>query len=253
MLWVGLALMTWAAAAEPTPLVAIPAGTYRPLYPTDPKQPVATVPAFRLEAHPVTVGQFRAFVQATPAWQKGAPPSLLADAGYLGSWSGPTSPTWPDDRPITEVSWYAARAYCTSIHRRLPTEDEWERVARASETQQDASDDPAWLARILDWYATPSTGQPAAVQRGPANAYGVYDMHGLVWEWVEDFNNTLMTSDSREGGDDDKLRFCGVGAVSAQDVRDYASFMRVATRSALEGHSTTRNLGFRCAADEASP
>lgn len=253
MMWAALALASWAALAQPTPLVDIPTGSYKPLYPPDPAQPVTQVPAFRIEQHPVTVGQFRAFVQAAPAWRKGAPAGIVADDGYLASWTGPTTPATPDDRPITEVSWFAARAYCSSLGRRLPTEDEWELVARASETQRDASDDPVWLARILDWYARPSIGMLPPVQQGKPNLWGVYDMHGLVWEAVEDFNNTLMTSDARESGDDDRLRFCGVGAVSAQDVRDYASFMRIASRSAMEGRTTTRNQGFRCAADASTP
>lgn len=244
MLWA----LTWVAWAQSTPLVAIAGGAYRPLYPPDPAQPVVQVAAFSLERHPVTVGQFRAFVVSAPAWQRGAAAGIVADSGYLASWTGPTVAAVADDRPITEVSWFAARAYCAAIGRRLPTEDEWELVARASEVARDASDDPRWLSQILDWYARPFAGALPAVDQGPANAWGVHDMHGLVWELVEDFNNTLISSDARESGDGERLRFCGVGAVSAQDVRDYASFMRVAFRSSLEGNTTARSLGFRCAA-----
>lgn len=236
-----------ALAAAPTALVAIPGGPYRPLYPADPDQPVVEVPAFRIEEHPVTVAQFADFVAANPRWAPGAPPAVMADGGYLASWTG-GAPA-PGDRPVTEVSWYAARAYCASVGRRLPTEDEWELVGRASFDARDASDDPEWLASVLAWYGTPSRGPLPPVRQGRPNAWGVYDLHGLVWEWVEDFNNALVASDAREAGEGDRARFCGVGAISAQDVRDYANFMRVAWRSALEGRSTTRNLGFRCAAD----
>lgn len=244
-MWHVLAFVAWAQA---TPLVGISGGSYRPLYPPDPSDPAVEVGTFLLERHPVTVGQYRAFVEASPEWQRGAPARIVADEGYLASWTGPTVPSAPEDRPVTEVSWFAARAYCRSIGRRLPMEDEWELVARASETSVDASDDPAWLARILDWYGRPGGGLLAAVEQTPPNVWGVADMHGLVWEMVEDFNNTLVASDARESGDGERLRFCGVGAVSAQDVRDYASFMRVAFRSSLEGSTTARSLGFRCAA-----
>jgi formylglycine-generating enzyme required for sulfatase activity len=233
----------------PTPLVAIPGGTYRPLYPADPKKPEVAVGPFRLDLHPVTVGQFRAFVAAQPAWRRDRAPALLAEPGYLASWVDPLTPAVPDDRPVTEVSWFAARAYCASVGRRLPTGDEWELVARASEAERDASGDAAWLARVLAWYGEPSGRPLPPVRAGRPNAWGVHDMAFLVWEWVEDFNDTLVASDARESGDDDRLRFCGVGAISAQDVRDYAAFMRIAWRSALEGRTTTRNLGFRCAAD----
>ncbi|MBL8615407.1 MAG: formylglycine-generating enzyme family protein [Deltaproteobacteria bacterium] len=241
---------TIAAGLALTALVEIPGGTYRPLYPADPEQPVVEVAPFLLEAHPVTVGQYATFVRVQPRWAPGVPPAVLADRGYLGAWKV-NRPA--DDRPVTEVSWYAARAYCAAAGRRLPTEDEWELVARASPTQRDASADPAWLAEILAWYSAPATAPLGPVRAGRNNAWGVWDMHGLVWEWVEDFNNALVAGDAREGGEEDKARFCGVGAISAQDVRDYANFMRVAWRSSLRGEMTTRTLGFRCAADLETP
>ncbi|MCB9663576.1 MAG: formylglycine-generating enzyme family protein [Alphaproteobacteria bacterium] len=240
-----------AVAQVPTDLVAIRGGAYRPLYPADPEVPVVTVGPFRLESRPVTVGQYRAFVQAHPAWAPGKVPAVRADESYLSRWS--SGATLADEQPVTEVSWFAARAYCAALGRRLPTEDEWELVARASTDAFDASADEAWLAEILAWYGRPSTDTLSWVGRGTPNRWGVHDMHGLVWEWVEDFNNTLVSADIREAGDDERSRFCGVGAVSAQDVKDYANFMRVAWRSALEGRTTTRNLGFRCAADEEGP
>jgi formylglycine-generating enzyme required for sulfatase activity len=87
------------------------------------------------------------------------------------------------------------------------------------------------------------------VGRGAPSPDGVRDLHGLIWEWVEDFNDTLVSSDSRSGDDPDRLRFCGAGAIAAGDRTDYAAFMRVAFRSSLEGRFTLSNLGFRCARD----
>ncbi|MCA9299998.1 MAG: SUMF1/EgtB/PvdO family nonheme iron enzyme, partial [Phycisphaerales bacterium] len=94
-----------------------------------------------------------------------------------------------------------------------------------------------------------SSNSPGPVGQGDANAWGVHDLHGLVWEWVEDYNNTLFGSDVRESGDEDTLRFCGAGALSATSPDNYATFMRYAFRSALKGAYTTRTLGFRCALD----
>ena len=77
--------------------------------------------------------------------------------------------------------------------------------------------------------------------------WGVYDMHGLVWEWVEDFNSVFVSGDNRRDGEDLKNMFCGAGSFSAEDKANYAAFMRYALRSSLKGAYTTENLGFRCA------
>ena len=62
-------------------------------------------------------------------------------------------------------------------------------------------------------------------------------------------SGTLVTGDSREGKTADTLRFCGVGAQAAGDKSDYAGFLRIAFRSALEARYTAASLGFRCARD----
>jgi formylglycine-generating enzyme len=77
----------------------------------------------------------------------------------------------------------------------------------------------------------------------------VYDLHSLVWEWVEDFGSLMVSGDSRIQGDPDKLAFCGAGALSAQDRENYPILMRIAYLSALQARSTGHILGFRCAAN----
>jgi formylglycine-generating enzyme required for sulfatase activity len=75
----------------------------------------------------------------------------------------------------------------------------------------------------------------------------VQDLHGLVWEWTDDFSSLLVDPESRNQGDPDKGRFCGAGALSMDDRDNYAVLMRVAMLSSLQAHDTTANLGFRCA------
>ena len=71
-------------------------------------------------------------------------------------------------------------------------------------------------------------------------------MHGLIWEWVDDFNSLLVSADSRAQGDPDKLQFCGAGAISLQDRDNYAVLMRIALLSSLKAADSTSSLGFRC-------
>ena len=118
--------------------------------------------------------------------------------------------------------------------------------SHAGEKTADARNEPAWRQRILEWYASPlRTLTPLGGT--PPNFWGIQDLHGVVWEWVLDFNSTLVASDSRESGDKDTMRFCGAGALSADEKTDYPSFMRIAMRSSLRADYTTRSLGFRCA------
>ena len=71
----------------------------------------------------------------------------------------------------------------------------------------------------------------------------------MVWEWVLDFNSTLITSDSRNSQTTNRIAFCGAGALGAQDPENYVSFMRTAFRNSLQASSAARHLGFRCARD----
>lgn len=229
-------------------MALIPAGSYRPLYGVEEARPVA---AFCLDVHPVTNGEYLEFVRAQPAWQRSRIKRVFADASYLSRWSEDLEPgpAAPANSPVTEVSWFAARAYARWLGRRLPTLAEWERAATADERQEDGSRDPAFVERILRWYGRPLRGPLPPVGATFRNCWGVWDLHGLVWEWVDDFNTALVTGESRADGGLDRGLFCGSGAVGAADFRDYAAFMRYAFRGSLKADYTVPNLGFRCAQD----
>lgn len=245
---IATALCLWAsvAAAESA---AIPGGQWRSILPTGTKDPTVAVAPFLLDRVPVTNGEFLAFVRANPQWQRGNVPAALADGMYLAHWAAPLDLglNTTSQQPVTGVSWFAARAYCEARGARLPTWYEWEFAAAASETLRDARNDAHWRQRILSWYSRPSNKPPLRVGATPPNIYGVQDLHGLVWEWVEDFNSLMIATDSRNQGDPDTLKFCGTGALAFEDRDNYAIAMRLAMLSSLEARSTTVNLGFRCA------
>jgi formylglycine-generating enzyme len=213
-------------------------------------QALTHVDAFSLDRRPITNAEFLAFTIKHSEWRRDRVPSLFADGDYLSHWTSPGSlgATAQPRQPITRVSWFAARAYCEAAGGRLPDWNEWELVAAADETIADARHDPAWRELILTWYGQPASRVLSQVAMGRANFYGVQDLHGLVWEWVEDFNALLVSADSRDQNDPDKLKFCGAGAASLKDRENYAVLMRIAFLSALEARSTARSLGFRCAA-----
>ena len=122
------------------------------------------------------------------------------------------------------------------------------RSAAADATRRDARNDPSWLQRILGWYAQPAS-KPLPAVGGEANVFGIRDIHGMVWEWVDDFNALLVDGDSRSGDDPEKLKFCGAGAINFQDRMNYAVLMRIALLSSLSADASTGSLGFRCVKD----
>lgn len=227
-------------------MVAIEAGEVELLFPIE-GEDAAKVEAFSIDTVPVTNRQFLEFVQANPEWSRSNVPEVFATNGYLVSWASDSD--YGDnlsDAPVTGVSWFAAAAYCEARGARLPTEAEWEYVARAGFEQRDGYAESGYRERVLQLTTSRQT-VPGSVRAGQPNAYGVHDLHGLVWEWVFDVGSGFNTSDSRSEGDRRLQLVCGGGSSGAADKSDYAAFLRYAYRSGLSGDYAGAGLGFRCA------
>ena len=250
VLLLGLAGLVQAGPSQRSP---IGPADFAPAVAPAPGQTQVHVGRFLLDRRPVTNGQFLDFVRRHPEWRRDRAPRLLADGEYLSHWSGPETlgETVAAEQPVTRVSWFAARAYCADAGGRLPSWHEWELAAAADADSADARASPGWRARILSWYSVPASEPLACVGQGPPDVHGIYDLHGLVWEWVEDISALMVSGDSRTQGDPDRLAFCGAGALSAQDRENYPMLMRMAFLSSLEANATARSLGFRCAAEAA--
>ncbi len=129
-----------------------------------PRHRVEILRTFRLAAVPVTNGQYAAFDPAH------------ADPEH--SW-----------HPVTGVTWYAATSFCRwmATHlpgARLPVEEEWEVACRGgTETSYWSGDSEKDLARV-GWYNKNSNHRSHRVGEKPANPWGLYDLHGNVWEWT---------------------------------------------------------------------
>lgn len=234
--------VSWAADE----MVKIEGGSYRPLY-LKKDTPQSTVKTFKLDKYPITNREFLAFVRQNPQYARDKISKRESEVGYLRHWQmGKNGQATPKNsqlnQPVTNVSWFAANAYCLAQGKRLPTIDEWEFAGLASETAKDGSNEENYNRVILDWYADGGRlGLRNIGQRKP-NFYGVYDMHGLIWEWTEDFNSSLLSS-----GSVDSSLFCGGGTAGSTDPTNYAAFMRYGLRTSLQAPFVLNNLGFRCA------
>jgi sulfatase modifying factor 1 len=194
-----------------------------------PQHPVRISRDFRMASHEVTRGQFAAFVRETGYQTEGekgggnnvgfnaATGKFEVDAKY--NWRNPGYPQ-TDDHPVVLVTWNDAKAFCEWLSRRdnrsyrLPTEAEWEYACRGGTTTRYWNgDNQEGLAKIAnvgdgtlkqrygDWSSETITARDgqvftAPVGSFPANAFGLHDMHGNVWEWCADWYDSDYYKDS---------------------------------------------------------
>ncbi len=236
------------APCDASPLVNIEGGSYQPILF---KGKTVKVESFQLFETAVTNREYLEFVLAQPKWQRSKVKTLFADDKYLSKWKSDTEigDQVFTDAPVVHVSWSAAQAFCEAQNLRLPTLDEWEYLAQfgpPTSGKDSSGADPKEI--ILSWYSKPNPEKVPVVRSTFKNKFGAWDIHGLIWEWVYDFNSAFVTGESRGDTSLEKSMFCGAGSVGAADPTNYAAFMRFSFRSSLKGNYTVANLGFRCAA-----
>lgn len=119
--------------------------------------------------------------------------------------------------PVFGVSWKDAQLYVkilserTGKRYRLPSEAEWEFAARAGGAEKlELGSDEAYLDGIA-WYGLNSLGRSHVVGTKKANAFGLYDIHGNVWEWVQDvwhddYNGAPTDASAWMSGGDEERR-----------------------------------------------
>ena len=159
-------------------LVLIPGGEFTmgsdQLRTSPQNSPAHTVnlPDFRIDKYPTTNAQYARFV---------------ADAKYRppADWEGGKFPESEALRPVTMVSWYDASNYCTWAKKRLPSESEWEKAARGTDKRRWPWGDNMDATRLNTYYSVGSATDVTSYANG-ASPYGVMDMAGNVFQWIED-------------------------------------------------------------------
>ena len=221
------ALAPLAASASgrvPQGMVRIQGGSFRPLY-TQTSQPTVRVAPFAIDSVPVSQAQFLAFTRQQPKW------SAMAQGADR-------------KRAATNVSLEAAAAFCRARGARLPTTDEWEYVALASEQERNSMARPAFRQRVLE--LAMRTRGAHAIGSGLRNVWGVRDIHGGLHEWTSDVHH-FGPHESHGSGHRNHVLSCGSGVAQTGDATDLAAFMRYATRATADTNTGSANIGFRCA------
>jgi sulfatase modifying factor 1 len=251
ILWLVTTASAMAGAVDaPASQATVPAGRFESVLPPAPGIKQVDVGRFQMDLTPVTNAQFARFIASHPEWQRDRVARVFADGEYLKHWKSATAfDPQQRDQPVVRVSWFAATAYCEARGARLPTWYEWEYVAAASTTRPDARNDEAWRQAILGWYSKSARGAMPDSGQTPANYYGVRDLHGVVWEWVDDLSSMLVAGDNRQQNEPDALRYCGPGALTMEQKENYATLMRIAMLSSMQASYTSATMGFRCVTD----
>lgn len=138
---------------------------------------------FWLSRYEITQGQWQYVMESTP---------FTFDEDVDGG--------LPDDLPAEGIDWemaqkfiYTLNSYTLSKPFRLPTEAEWEYACRAGSTTAYSFGDSTTELSNYAWYAGNSAGRPRKVGQKQPNAWGLYDMHGNVWEWCLDYYGDYPT------------------------------------------------------------
>ncbi len=207
-----------------------------------PKHRVRITKPFYLGSTEVTQGQYRAVTGESPS-------------NFNGS----------DDLPVEKVSWNDAIAFCNKLSEkeglkpyyqfgagsksggggyRLPTEAEWEYACRAGSTTQYSFGDDASSLGEYAWFDGNSGNKTHPVGQKRPNSFGLYDMHGNVWEWVWDGKTGYTTARM----DDPMGSVEAASRVSRGGSWDYdGRFCRSALRFGNDPSDRDSDVGFRVA------
>lgn len=247
-------------------MVAIPAGSFlmgSPLtevsrYKFEGPQHRVTVPNFYMGQFPITQAQWQA-IATLPAVNH----DLLLDPD--------PSQFKGEDRPVEGISWLDAVEFCDWLTRkfnrlyRLPSEAEWEYACRANTTTpfhcgETLSSDQANFHGMKTYRAAPRgqyRNQTTPVGSFPANAFGLHDMHGNIWEWCADDWQTTYQGAPVDGSiwftEEDDLAVKTPHPWRGGSWYDAPASCRSAYRTLADANFKSSNLGFRVVSPVLSP
>ncbi len=244
-----------------------------------PQHQVVINKPFLMSATEVTIGQFRKFVETskyvTEAEQYGFGDSaekVLSDKVPAKSrglnWKSPGYVV-TDDSPVAQVTWNDACAYCAWVSEqeqrspwyrpdgkggwliaahangyRLPTEAEWEHACRAGTTTQNSFGDDYAELEQFGWFNKNAGGMTKPVALKLPNPFGLFDIHGNLYEWCQDFYDEKWyekpQSNDPKGPSSGSLRVLRGGSWY-----NSASLCRSAYRNSYTPSSRSNAIGFR--------
>lgn len=221
-------------------------------FPNESPEHEVCLPAYYIDQFEVTIERYAKFLEDT----KHDPPSLWDDDAVT------TAP----DRPVIDVTWHDAEAYCKWAGKRLPTEAEWEKAARGTDRRRYPWGDVHTFPDLAnynrgDWVSYPVTLAPVTYgvegfnirtglvpKTGGRSPYGIYNMAGNASEWVADWYDREYYSkspkDNPTGPEAGERKVYRGGSWY-----DIPRKLRTTARFSAEPDFHDRTTGFRCAMD----
>ena len=204
------------------------------------------VDTFLIDTFEVTNGRYLEFVKATghrvPQHSKNPTRNL---------WEGDAIADSLTDRPVINVDWFDAEAYCTWANKRLPTEAEWEKAAKGTADRRFPWGDIEPTMKHLNFnqrWIGEKTLMPVGSYEAGKSPFGVYDMAGNVWEWINDWYDAKYYEKSptkNPKGPETGTKKVIRGAGWQNETPTVRIFTRVNSDPTIRNEST----GFRCAMD----
>jgi len=201
---------------------------------------------YYIDRYEVTNAHYLEFVQAT----RHRAPQHYIDPRY-DLWEGTSVSSGALDKPVVNVDWYDADAYCRWAGKRLPTEAEWEKAARGTDGRiYPWGNDPPSSERLnfARRWEGPKTLLPAGSFEASGSPYGAQGMAGNVSEWVSDWYEAGYYRIAPQRNP------LGPAGGTAKVLRggswtNYADTVRATSRNADDPEMRNSDVGFRCARD----
>ncbi|MEW6202571.1 MAG: SUMF1/EgtB/PvdO family nonheme iron enzyme [bacterium] len=235
------------------PWITVPAGDFvmgcatadGSCYTNESPKHTVTLPQYKIQKYEVTNAQYKACVTASAC-------TVPSNANSYNRTPYYGNATY-DNYPVIYVDWNKASTYCAWIGGRLPTEAEWEKAARGAYPAEPIYPwgDTTPTCTLAEFWNS-CTGDTAEVGSHPtgASSYGVMDLAGNVWEWVNDwYDATYYTTGGPPWSDPQ-----GAGSGTYRVLRggtwfSDANLMRASVRIDYNPSYSDDLIGFRCAQD----
>ncbi|MBF0275205.1 MAG: SUMF1/EgtB/PvdO family nonheme iron enzyme [Nitrospinae bacterium] len=225
--------------SSPENMVLVPSGDFLYGY----KKQKTTLPAFYIDKYEVRNKEFAEFLNSKQSrtgmgemiFNTKSNNSLITRKGNIF-----TAKNQMENKPVVNVTWFNAYAYCSWLGKRLPTDEEWEKAARGKDGRRYPWGENApsfYLANYGQNWRGFSNGKILkdvfSMEQGKS-PYGAFNMAGNVWEWVNGWY-----------GKEKKFRMLRGGSWESNDKSLLSWFHNFSTPE-----NASNNYGFRCAVDK---